>query len=70
MNALTSATTITVSDSDQAHFPLLASASGEINVTATTAANFGALTNLAADASIGVVKLYCYLLSLPMLLVL
>ena len=52
-DALTSATTITVDDSSESHFGALASASGAINITAVDAADFRALTDIAANSSIG-----------------
>ena len=52
-DALASATAITVEDSSESHFGALASASGDLSITAGDAADFRALTDLAADASIG-----------------
>jgi len=52
VDALTSAASITAV-ADEAHFGALTSASGSINVTAETAANFAALTAIDADANIG-----------------
>ena len=52
-DALASATAITVEDSSESHFGALASASGALSITAGDAADFRALTDLAADASIG-----------------
>ena len=52
-DALASAATVTVEDSSESHFGALASASGPLTITAGDAADFRALTDLAADASIG-----------------
>jgi hypothetical protein len=52
VDALTTAGAITAV-ADEAHFGKLTSASGLINVTAKTAANFAALTAIDADANIG-----------------
>lgn len=51
---LASATDITVADSGESHFGALASASGALDITATTASDFGALTAVNASSIGGV----------------
>ena len=53
MDALETATSLTVTSSGQSHFGALESASGAIDVTATSASNFSSLEDLADDATIG-----------------